>query len=201
VSVRLAALGVRAVLLDIEGTTTPMAFVHDVLFPYARARLTDPRLLALMDEDSKAPELKHAQGVIWEAGYHAGALRGQVYPDVAPAMRRWRAAGLVIGIYSSGSVLAQRLLFESTPEGDLTRLIDAFFDTGVGSKKDAASYLEIADRLGVPPAAIAFVSDVPAELAAAVDAGCRPILSLRPGNAAVADDVRWDAIRSFDEIV
>ena len=26
-------------LLDIEGTTTPIAFVHDVLFPYARARV------------------------------------------------------------------------------------------------------------------------------------------------------------------
>src|SRR5262249_10991144 len=31
--------GVRAILLDIEGTTTPISFVHDVLFPYARARL------------------------------------------------------------------------------------------------------------------------------------------------------------------
>jgi enolase-phosphatase E1 len=29
----------RAILLDIEGTTTPLSFVHDVLFPYARARL------------------------------------------------------------------------------------------------------------------------------------------------------------------
>jgi enolase-phosphatase E1 len=36
VSVALADRGVRLVLLDIEGTTTPMAFVHDVLFPYAR---------------------------------------------------------------------------------------------------------------------------------------------------------------------
>ena len=29
--------GVRALLLDIEGTTTPLAFVSDVLFPYVRA--------------------------------------------------------------------------------------------------------------------------------------------------------------------
>ena len=29
----------KAVLLDIEGTTTPLAFVHEVLFPYARQRL------------------------------------------------------------------------------------------------------------------------------------------------------------------
>jgi enolase-phosphatase E1 len=31
--------GPRAVLLDIEGTTTPIDFVHRVLFPYARARV------------------------------------------------------------------------------------------------------------------------------------------------------------------
>jgi len=29
----------RAILLDIEGTTTPIEFVHQVLFPYARARV------------------------------------------------------------------------------------------------------------------------------------------------------------------
>ena len=28
-----------AILTDIEGTTTPIAFVHDVLFPYARTHL------------------------------------------------------------------------------------------------------------------------------------------------------------------
>ncbi len=29
----------RAILIDVEGTTTPIAFVKDVLFPFARARL------------------------------------------------------------------------------------------------------------------------------------------------------------------
>jgi enolase-phosphatase E1 len=33
--------GVRAIVLDIEGTTTPIAFVYDVLFPFARAHLRD----------------------------------------------------------------------------------------------------------------------------------------------------------------
>lgn len=32
---------IRAVVTDIEGTTTPLAFVHEVLFPYARKRLAD----------------------------------------------------------------------------------------------------------------------------------------------------------------
>ncbi len=31
--------GVRAVLTDIEGTTSSLAFVKDVLFPYARNSL------------------------------------------------------------------------------------------------------------------------------------------------------------------
>ena len=30
---------IRGILLDIEGTTTPIAFVHEVLFPYARSRV------------------------------------------------------------------------------------------------------------------------------------------------------------------
>jgi enolase-phosphatase E1 len=28
--------GIQVVLLDIEGTTTPISFVYDTLFPYAR---------------------------------------------------------------------------------------------------------------------------------------------------------------------
>lgn len=32
---------VRAILTDIEGTTTDIAFVHKILFPYARAHLAD----------------------------------------------------------------------------------------------------------------------------------------------------------------
>jgi enolase-phosphatase E1 len=32
---------VRAVLTDIEGTTSSIAFVHEVMFPFARARLAD----------------------------------------------------------------------------------------------------------------------------------------------------------------
>ncbi|RYG21619.1 MAG: acireductone synthase, partial [Burkholderiales bacterium] len=32
---------IRAVVTDIEGTTSSIAFVKDVLFPYARERLAD----------------------------------------------------------------------------------------------------------------------------------------------------------------
>jgi len=39
--VALGSLGVRGVVLDVEGTTTPISFVFDVLFPYARTNLRE----------------------------------------------------------------------------------------------------------------------------------------------------------------
>jgi enolase-phosphatase E1 len=198
------------VLLDIEGTTSPIAFVTNTLFPYARAHLAGfleregrgseaAKYLALMDRDSKAPHLKELQGRIWEAGYESGALAGQVFDDVPRAFARWRGAQIPIGIYSSGSVLAQQWLFRTCPAGDLTTFIRWYFDTGVGAKRESASYTRIAERVGLTPAAITFVSDVSAELDAAREAGMRTVMSLRPGNAPQPPhDHR--VIKSFDEI-
>ncbi len=240
---RLADRGIRVVLLDIEGTTTPIAFVHETLFPYARERvraflathgddldvrrardllvaehaidlerdappLASPKsidaLVAyvdwLMDRDRKSPGLKLLQGEIWEEGYRSGELRGLVFDDVAPAIRRWHAAGLRVAIYSSGSELAQRRLFESTAHGDLTPLLSGFFDTRVGAKVESASYPRIASALGVTPSTMLFVSDVTRELAAAREAGLQVVLSLRPGNGTQADQTLYDNVASFDEL-
>jgi enolase-phosphatase E1 len=246
-TIHLAVSGIRAVLLDIEGTTTPIAFVHEVLFPYARARLAEylvsqadspavadvlrrlaaehaesvargerpPPLLQqhaarwrdstvdyakwLMDRDRKSPGLKLLQGLIWERGYQAGELRGQVFADVPAAIRRWRDARLRVAIYSSGSELAQRRLFESTEHGNLAPLLSGFFDTAVGTKTSTASYARIAASLETEPATILFVSDVTAELDAATAAGLRVALSVRPGNAPQPANP-YDVARSFDEI-
>lgn len=223
--------GVRAVVLDIEGTTTPMAFVHEVLFSYARTHLEafvrDPahvvlvRELAaqfemehhdepqavrappwragdhaelldsvttyalwLMDRDRKSPALKALQGHIWEIGYRAGRLRGATFADVPPALKRWHSEGLTLAIYSSGSVLAQRLIFSMTDDGDLTPLITHFFDTGVGPKRSTDSYARIASEMALDPAHILFLSDVAAELDAAHAAGWQVILTVRPDHFA-----------------
>ena len=40
-SVSLSATGTRALVLDIEGTTTPIEFVYQVLFPFARVHLME----------------------------------------------------------------------------------------------------------------------------------------------------------------
>ena len=50
-----------------------------------------PYLYWLMDEDRKSRGLKSMQGRIWEQGYRSGDLHGELYPDVEPALRRWRS--------------------------------------------------------------------------------------------------------------
>ena len=199
--------GVKSVLLDIEGTTTPLDFVHDVLFSYARAHVrgflndnydseevradiarlreehgserNPPTLNAgdiesiavyvewLIGRDSKSTGLKSLQGKIWRRGYLAGDLKSQVFADVPAALQRWRAQGLNISIFSSGSILAQQLLFAHTEAGDLTPSIDNYFDTKVGAKREPESYRRIAQTLNLRPNEILFISDVTDELAAA----------------------------------
>jgi len=208
------------VLLDIEGTTTPIEFVHKTLFGYARARVRDflqqhwddPEIRAdvlrlasehrtesrpdvppwrgdvaaavayvewLMDQDRKSTGLKSLQGKIWEEGYRSGELKGEVYPDVLPALERWRTQGIDIAIFSSGSVQAQRSLFRNSAAGDLTRFIRAYFDTTTGPKREPESYTGIAAALERNPSEVLFVSDISAELDAALTAGMRTALCVR----------------------
>jgi enolase-phosphatase E1 len=129
-----------------------------------------------IDQDRKHTALKALQGLIWEAGYREGDFTAPLYPDVAPALRAWHAAGHGLAVYSSGSVPAQKLLFSHTDAGDLVPLFRDFFDTEIGHKRDADSYRLIADRLDRSPGDILFLSDVVAELDAAREAGMRTVL-------------------------
>ena len=208
-----------AVITDIEGTTTPIAFVRDTLFPYARARmaafLTQPlaaphvaetlamvpgvpaldTLLHWMDQDAKVTPLNALQGLIWDEGYADGTLKGALYPDVAPAFRRWHRAGIRLHVYSSGSVAAQKLLFGHSVAGDLTPLFNGFFDTKVGGKREPASYDRLCIAINVPPAEVLFLSDVEAELDAAQTAGLRTCQVVRAEDGTVAS---WNHATATD---
>jgi enolase-phosphatase E1 len=204
---------IQAVVTDIEGTTSPIAFVTDSLYPYARRHLPsfvrthadDPRvrqtleeihrlagralsldetvaqLLAWMDEDRKITPLKTLQGLVWERGFASGELKGDVYPDAVCQLQAWKKSGIRLYVYSSGSTLAQRLIFGHTPYGDLTTLFDGYFDTTIGAKVDSASYRAIADAISLPAEHIAFLSDNRRELDAARAAGLRTVWLVREG--------------------
>jgi enolase-phosphatase E1 len=154
----------------------------------------------LIDVDRKSTPLKSLQGKIWRAGYESGALRSEMFADVPKAFGRWRADGKRIAIFSSGSVLAQQLIFKYSNAGDLSEYLVDYFDTNIGAKRDAESYRRIAEKLGLDPAAILFVSDVLAELDAARESGMETALSIREGNGQITEDFTHRSVNSFDEI-
>lgn len=175
---------IRAIVTDIEGTTSSISFVTETLFPHARrhlrAYLADhpeeadgvsvETLEEWIDADRKEPLLKAIQGRIWRDGYRRGELKGHIYPDAAEGLRRWHAQGLPLYVYSSGSVEAQKLIFGFSEAGDLTPLFSGWFDLETGSKLKAESYRRIAGTIGLPAEDILFLSDNPREIAAAEEA-------------------------------
>jgi enolase-phosphatase E1 len=121
---------------------------------------------------------------------------------VPPAFARWRRQGREIAIYSSGSVLAQKLLFSTVSSGDLTRDITQYFDTGVGVKADAESYTKIAAAMAKTPRELLFLSDAQKEIDAARNAGMNAALCDRnaPGVPASATNPS-NTISNFDEVL
>jgi enolase-phosphatase E1 len=195
---------IAAVVVDIEGTTSPTSSVREDLYGYTRARLpewlaenrtgaaapviantralagrpdadTDEVAAILRDwlgSDVKAEPLKAAQGIICAEGFRNGALHGEFFPDVAPALTTWHAAGLALYVYSSGSVRNQQDWFSFARGGELASLISGYFDlSSAGPKREPASYEKIASAIGTPADRILFLSDHPDELDAAVAAG------------------------------
>ena len=198
----------RVILTDIEGTTSSISFVKNVLFPYARAALPafvrehgqEPAvrrwldaaavdaggicqdavlvetLQGWIDADRKHTALKALQGLIWQQGYQDGDYAAHMYPDAPDALRAWHAAGHPLYVYSSGSVPAQQLFFGHSDAGDLGPLISGWFDTEIGGKREAGSYVRIAEQVGIEPSELLFLSDVVEELDAARAAGLRTVL-------------------------
>jgi enolase-phosphatase E1 len=223
---------IRAIVTDIEGTTSSISFVRDVLFPYARKRLPafvethgdTPEvqhwlheaaveaglveasrqdvielLLQWIDQDRKSTALKALQGMIWKEGYEAGDYRAHMYPEVAARLRDWRADGLRLHVYSSGSVPAQQLFFRYSEAGDLTPLFAGYFDTETGPKRETESYRRIADAIDEQPRHLLFLSDIVEELDAAKAAGFHTGWLIRERQP-VPDAPRHPVYADFDAI-
>ncbi|XP_075721965.1 enolase-phosphatase E1 isoform X5 [Rhipicephalus microplus] len=89
----------------------------------------------------------------------------QLYLDVVPMLATWKSRHLKLLIYSSGSVQAQQLLFSHTTEGDVTRLLDGYFDINTaGVKTDARSYEVISQAINTIPSKILFLTDIVADV-------------------------------------
>uniref|UniRef100_A0A1B0BMQ8 Enolase-phosphatase E1 n=1 Tax=Glossina palpalis gambiensis TaxID=67801 RepID=A0A1B0BMQ8_9MUSC len=228
---KMCALAVKAILTDIEGTTTSISFVKDVLFPYAKQytmkylqrtwnteetqnivhdliqlkehekyleelNVTEEQICpetvakfinVLIEKDLKLGPLKSLQGLVWAEGYKAGVLKGHVYPDVPFAFKCWYDANICLAIYSSGSIKAQKLLFNQTEYGDLLPYISKHFDTTSGHKHQVESYKNIARDMDYDISDILFLTDVIKEAEAARLAGMQVVVLSRPGNARLSE--------------
>ncbi|MFH9549613.1 acireductone synthase [Streptomyces sp. NPDC017435] len=170
--------------------------------PDADAATIEKTLNAWLDEDRKATPLKSLQGVIWSEGFARGDLVSHFYDDVVPRLRAWHAAGLRLYVYSSGAVSAQRAWFTNSPAGDLTPLVSGLYDTeNAGPKQEPDSYRRIAGSTGVAADRLLFLSDRPAELDAAREAGWHAVGVRRPGEPYFEQGVGDHAqAGTFDEI-
>jgi len=241
--------GVSHVLLDIEGTTCPVSYVAETLFPYASANLApyleihqhEANIRALIQEletlwqqdsdqeardllshsrqsaeqrsargilpylkflircDRKVTPLKDLQGKIWGEGYARGELVGPLFEDVPTSLRQWQQEGLVLAVYSSGSIAAQQLIYQHSNHGDLRSLFSYWFDTHTGSKHDPSSYTLIAELMGCTPQAILFVSDSHSELQAANQSGLKVVCSHRETFAS-EKSTAYPTIQDFNQI-
>nr|XP_039273732.1 enolase-phosphatase E1-like isoform X1 [Styela clava] len=245
-------IDIKAIVVDIEGTTTPITFVTEVLFPYIKeniktyltknwnekellddyealralaesdrqSEIEDVPLIPSHDEkgaqesvvknvlwqmskDRKSTALKQLQGHMWQSAYANGLIKGDVYEDVPSTLKSLKTDGKSLFVYSSGSIKAQKLLFGHSNRGDLCPLFSGYFDTNVGAKKEASSYIKISDSIGENPENIIFLTDVLAEAEAATTAGMNACIVLRPGNHPILKDdlERFTTIKSFSELV
>jgi enolase-phosphatase E1 len=224
---------IKYVLTDIEGTTTSVSFVYDILFPYFRDHIwelknmsdlnsvdaafnetkeivlaeegiqleTSDQIIQKLDswckEDRKITHLKTLQGILWKIGYETGELKGHVYEDVPITLEKWHTLGLKMGVFSSGSVEAQKLIFGYSEKGDLTTYFSNYFDTKTGMKRESETYVKIAQELKLEPSAILFLSDIVQELEAAHKAGFHTIQVVRTGTKK-----EWgNSVSGFAEII
>lgn len=224
--------GIKYILTDIEGTTTSVKFVYEVLFPYFREHIGELKSITNLEqvqtafrqtvelsqslenkklntvddilntlyrwseEDRKITPLKTVQGILWDKGYRSGEIKGHVYEDVRPSMEKWQAQGLKMGVFSSGSIAAQKLIFGFSEAGDLTPMFSNYFDTTTGGKREIETYPKIASALELPSDQILFLSDIVEELEAADKAGMQTVQLVRQGTRA-----NWPrTVESFSEI-
>lgn len=156
------------------------------------------QLIEWTKNDRKHPALKNIQGMVWREAYESGSVKGHLYDDVPPAFAAWKKQGMHIGIYSSGSEEAQRLIFGYSVFGDLTHFISDYFDTRVGHKREAGSYRNISRHLNLPAGNILFLSDIEAELDAAAEAGLQTRHLAREGTSA---NTKHDSVGDFSAII
>ncbi|XP_054153091.1 enolase-phosphatase E1-like [Oppia nitens] len=232
----------KAIVMDIEGTTTDIHFVSQKLFPTLRKNMkqflsdtfdtketkeliqmlreekrkaipavdnsgdkqkvvnsAESNILWQMNNKLKTTSLKTAELLCWVWVYKSAVIKAHVYKDVSNAFYEWKSKnGIKLYVYSSGIISAQKLLFANTEMGNLHHLIDDYFDSTIGDKKDSKSYKNIASKIGVDVGKIIYITDSSSEATGAQTAGMKVML-IRRGKS-VSNSTGIPTIKSFADI-
>lgn len=176
----------------------------------------------LVDQDIKDPILKSLQGLIWKQGYENNELKAPIYQDSIKFIESFPTVKSKdnqrkIYIYSSGSIKAQILLFGHVKNSsttttsidndtiDLNDKLNGYFDiTTVGFKNQSNSYIKILQEIDKSqyPQSVLFLSDNINEVNAAINAGMKSYIVIRPGNSPINDEDKkfHKIIYSLDEL-
>lgn len=156
----------------------------------------------LVAKDIKDPVLKAFQGIVWQQGFEKGDLKAPLYCDAISFI----CATPDVYIYSSGSVAAQKLLFGHVEVAgalvDLTPKLKGYYDiTTAGFKHEKTSYQKIASDIGCASGEVTFYSDNVQEVKAALEAGMKSKVVVRPGNAPLSseDEEQYQCISTFEQ--
>ncbi|OWK03176.1 hypothetical protein Celaphus_00007597, partial [Cervus elaphus hippelaphus] len=220
---------VTVILLDIEGTTTPIAFVKDILFPYVKENGKEYLQTHWEEEDvsllrKQAEEDSHLDGAVPipaasgngadDPQWMIQAVVDDVYWQMSldrktTALKQlqghmWRAVfkpGHMKAEFFADVVPAVRKWREAGMKGDILELVDGHFDTKIGHKVESESYRKIASSIGCSTNNILFLTDVSREASAAEEADVHVAVVVRPGNAGLTDDEKthFSLITSFSE--
>lgn len=213
-------VSVRALLIDIIGTTTPLSY-RDTMFrdfaehgedylkrhPYifedmkktlgvkSKRKLVNS-IRERLEHKQYPPEFMRLIGLVNIEGYEQGRLKPVFYQDIAPAFKVWHDHEVAIALFSNIYWKAQQSMFR---QAGLESFIAGYYDTGLrGSKQESQSYYQIAVAMSWPRNRLYLADDV-AELKAAEAAHFGVALVVREHNLNLANG-RYASITSFEQV-
>ncbi|KAH9406168.1 Enolase-phosphatase E1 [Tyrophagus putrescentiae] len=136
----------------------------------------------LLDSSDNADCLGFAQlrFHMWFDAYAKGQLTTAIYSDVAIQMKRWRCDyDIKLFVVSHGWSEANKVFMSRTNQGDMTLLIDGYFDTKGGAWEEGASFKKLLEgqlHLSGGQGAVVLFTKTGAVARAAATAGIMPII-------------------------
>lgn len=116
---------------------------------------------------------------MWFDAYAKGLLTTAIYSDVAIQMKRWRCDyDIKLFVVSHGWSEANKVFMSRTNQGDMTLLIDGYFDTKNGAWEEGGSFKKLLDSLKITGGSgnVVLFTKAGAVARAAASAGIVPII-------------------------